>query len=200
MTRMRGRLAMAVVIAAALVHSGLAETPRPGAAADAAPQAGGGRASTTVAKGPSARGLGELAGRAGLAGVLGAAGAWAVARWIRRRPGNLGRGTMEIIERLRIEPKRSVYLLRAGGRRLLVASTEHGVQLLDHADALRGGGETTDYSRENAAGGNGHGLPDGCKLAAQDAALPDASGDEPDDETTVTAPWRRLGPSRFTRD
>jgi flagellar biogenesis protein FliO len=49
-----------------------------------------------------------------------------------RRFGSRGRrvGQLEIIERLPLEPRRVLYLVRAGDRLLLVASSESGVRAL----------------------------------------------------------------------
>jgi flagellar biogenesis protein FliO len=55
-------------------------------------------------------------------------------RYMGRRAGSLREqspgGRLELIDRLGLEPRRSVYVLRVGSRYVAIASTEAGVQVL----------------------------------------------------------------------
>lgn len=58
--------------------------------------------------------------------------AWLAARWLLRRmygPG-AGGGRIRVLERLPLEPRRTLYLVEAGEKLLLVGSTEHEIRLL----------------------------------------------------------------------
>ena len=44
--------------------------------------------------------------------------------------GLVGPGSLELVDKLGIDPKRSVHVVRAGSRFLAVASSENGLQLL----------------------------------------------------------------------
>jgi flagellar protein FliO/FliZ len=57
--------------------------------------------------------------------------AWLAARWLLRRmygPGSGGR--VRVLERVPLEPRRSLYLVEAGEKLLLVGATEHDIRLL----------------------------------------------------------------------
>lgn len=58
--------------------------------------------------------------------------AYVVLRWGAKRLYGVGRPgqRMRLIERLPLEPRRSLYLIEVAGRRLLVGSAESGVTLL----------------------------------------------------------------------
>jgi len=58
--------------------------------------------------------------------------AWIAARWFLRRlygPG-AGGGRIRVLERLPLEPRRTLYLVEAGEKLLLVGSTDHEIRLL----------------------------------------------------------------------
>lgn len=58
--------------------------------------------------------------------------AWLAARWLLRRmygPGS-GGGRVRVLERLPLEPRRSLYLIEAGEKLLLVGCTEHDIRVL----------------------------------------------------------------------
>ncbi len=58
--------------------------------------------------------------------------AYVVLRWVSKRFHGLGRpgGRMRLIERLPLEPRRSLYLVEVEDRRFLVGSGENGITLL----------------------------------------------------------------------
>jgi len=61
-------------------------------------------------------------------------------RLLGNKPVAQKRGMITVIDSLRLEPKRSIYLVEVNGKRLLVASSETGMALLsDRVDALNGG-------------------------------------------------------------
>jgi len=77
--------------------------------------------------------------------------AWALVRFAGPRlRGARGRGRMKIVERLPLEPRRSLYLVEVDGRTLLVGASEGAVSLLegpeegpaDHRGERAGDGET----------------------------------------------------------
>jgi flagellar biogenesis protein FliO len=61
-------------------------------------------------------------------------GAFLLLRYLGRRVGGLREhssgGRLEVVDRLGLEPRRSVYVLRIGSRYVAVASTEAGMQVL----------------------------------------------------------------------
>lgn len=68
----------------------------------------------------------------------------AVARLLRgRQLRGHGTGAVQVLERVALEPRRAVYLLRCRGRELLVAASEGGLRLLTELPA-------TDARREDA--------------------------------------------------
>jgi flagellar biosynthetic protein FliO len=77
--------------------------------------------------------------------------AWAVLRWMARR--GYGTGTnrnLRVIERVMLEPRRSVYLLEVGTRVFLVGSSDHSVSTL--AELSRDDlASKPDASRESAS-------------------------------------------------
>lgn len=64
-----------------------------------------------------------------LAGVLTLA--WAGLRWgLPRFVGPVAKGPIEVIARQSLEPRKTLYLVRTGGREMLLAASENGVALL----------------------------------------------------------------------
>jgi flagellar protein FliO/FliZ len=60
-------------------------------------------------------------------------GAWLAARWLMRRmygPGATAGGRIRIVERVPLEPRRTLYLLEAGEKLLLVGVTDHDIRVL----------------------------------------------------------------------
>lgn len=54
-----------------------------------------------------------------------------VARWLEgRRVGGGGRFVVRVVARVPLEPRRALYVVEAGGRRLLIGSSEGGVSLV----------------------------------------------------------------------
>ena len=76
----------------------------------------------------------ELALRAGIALVVVLGVALVSLRWLARRGfgpmGVRGAGSLTVEGRLALEPRRSVYIVRAGGRRLLLGVSEAGISTL----------------------------------------------------------------------
>jgi hypothetical protein len=62
------------------------------------------------------------------------AGFYFVARFLAKKTGTLrnrgGTGNLELIDRLALEPRRTIYLVRSGRHYLTLASSEAGIQLL----------------------------------------------------------------------
>jgi flagellar biosynthetic protein FliO len=59
--------------------------------------------------------------------------AWLAARWLMRRmygPGAASGGRIRVVERVPLEPRRTLYLVEAGEKLLLLGSTDHGIQVL----------------------------------------------------------------------
>jgi flagellar biogenesis protein FliO len=69
----------------------------------------------------------------GLLGLL-LFGCYLLLRFLGRRVGGLREhspaGRLELVDRLGLEPRRSVYVLRIGTRYVAIASTEAGIQVL----------------------------------------------------------------------
>jgi flagellar biosynthetic protein FliO len=59
--------------------------------------------------------------------------AWLAARWLMRRmygPGAANAGRIRVVERVPLEPRRTLYLVEAGDKLLLLGSTDHGIVVL----------------------------------------------------------------------
>jgi len=59
--------------------------------------------------------------------------AWLAARWLMRRmygPGATGGGRIRVVERVPLEPRKTLYLLEAGEKYLLVGATDHEIRVL----------------------------------------------------------------------
>ncbi|MBI5490509.1 MAG: flagellar biosynthetic protein FliO [Deltaproteobacteria bacterium] len=59
--------------------------------------------------------------------------AWLAARWLMRRmygPGAASGGRLRVVERVPLEPRRTLYLVEAGEKLLLIGSTDHDVRVL----------------------------------------------------------------------
>ena len=64
-----------------------------------------------------------------LAGVL--ALAWAGLRWgLPRFIAQPGKGPIEVLARQSLDPRKTLFIVRAGGREMLLAASESGVALL----------------------------------------------------------------------
>src|SRR5436305_15342893 len=61
--------------------------------------------------------------------------AYVLLRWLSRRGVGRGRGPLEILARCPLEPRRSVYLIRAAGRCFLVGVGDGPMALLAEVDA-----------------------------------------------------------------
>ena len=60
-------------------------------------------------------------------------GAWLAARWLMRRmygPQASAGGRLRVVERVPLEPRRTLYLVEAGEKLLLIGSTDHDVRVL----------------------------------------------------------------------
>ena len=60
-------------------------------------------------------------------------GAWLAARWLMRRmygPQATTGGRLRVVERVPLEPRRTLYLVEAGEKLLLIGSTDHDVRVL----------------------------------------------------------------------
>jgi flagellar biosynthetic protein FliO len=58
---------------------------------------------------------------------------WLAARWLMRRmygPGASSGGRVRVVERVALEPRRTLYLLEAGEKYLLVGATDHDIRVL----------------------------------------------------------------------
>jgi flagellar biosynthetic protein FliO len=82
--------------------------------------------------------FGPLVAKSVLVLALIALAAWAAARFLKPRLA-LRRGNvrMRVLERLALEPRRSLYLVEADGERLVVGVSEHGVAFHRMAAAPR---------------------------------------------------------------
>lgn len=60
--------------------------------------------------------------------------AWVLLRWMSRRGVGQGMGPVKVLARCPIEPKRSVYLIEAGGRCFLVGAGDGAMNLLAEID------------------------------------------------------------------
>jgi len=59
--------------------------------------------------------------------------AWLAARWLMRRlygPGASGGGRVRVVERVPLEPRRTLFLVEAGERLLLIGATERDIRVL----------------------------------------------------------------------
>jgi flagellar protein FliO/FliZ len=59
--------------------------------------------------------------------------AWLGARWLMRRlygPAAYGGGRVRVVERVPLEPRRTLYLVEAGEKLLLIGMTDHEVRVL----------------------------------------------------------------------
>ena len=85
--------------------------------------------------------FGPLALKSALVLVLVAVAAWAAARFLAPRLADRRKGArMRVVERLPLEPRRSLYLVDVDGREVVVGVTERGVAF--HELGPRGGGAT----------------------------------------------------------
>lgn len=84
----------------------------------------------------SGAGYGELMLTSLLVLVVVCVVAWAALRWLGRwmEGRRVGSG-VTVVGRVPLEPRRSLYVVEAGGRRLLIGSSEGGVTLLTELDA-----------------------------------------------------------------
>ncbi len=64
--------------------------------------------------------------------------AWATLRWLGRRGVGQGHGILRVVARMPLEPRRSVYLIEAAGRRFLVGVGDGPMALLAE---IKGGTE-----------------------------------------------------------
>jgi flagellar protein FliO/FliZ len=65
-------------------------------------------------------------------------GAWLVVRFGARRlwaPVGRGRGVLDVVARVPLEPRRSLYVVEVGGKTLLVGTSEMGLSVLSELDA-----------------------------------------------------------------
>jgi flagellar biosynthetic protein FliO len=60
--------------------------------------------------------------------------AWVALRWLSRRGVGQGMGPIRVVARCPLEPRRSVYLIEAGGRCFLVGAGEGPMSLLAEVD------------------------------------------------------------------
>jgi len=59
--------------------------------------------------------------------------AWLGGRWLMRRmygPGSWGGGRVRVVERIPLEPRRTLYLVEAGSKLLLLGATDHDIRVL----------------------------------------------------------------------
>jgi flagellar protein FliO/FliZ len=59
--------------------------------------------------------------------------AWLGTRWLVRRlygPGAAGQGRVKVLERIPLEPRRTLYLVQAGEKRLLLGATDQQIRVL----------------------------------------------------------------------
>lgn len=61
--------------------------------------------------------------------------AWVVLRWLSGRTGGRSDRGLQVVARCALEPRRSLYVVRAAGRILLIGSGEGGLALLTELDA-----------------------------------------------------------------
>jgi flagellar biosynthetic protein FliO len=72
-----------------------------------------------------------------LAGVL--ALAWAGLRWgLPRFIAQQGKGPIEVVARQSLDPKKTLFIVRAGGREMLLAASDAGVSVLREWEASDG--------------------------------------------------------------
>ncbi|MBN2493183.1 MAG: flagellar biosynthetic protein FliO [Deltaproteobacteria bacterium] len=94
----------------------------------------------------------ERSGAGAGTGALVAGGlavAWSVRRARSKARAAEGAGRLRSLERIRLDPGRSLHLIEAEGRRFLVAcSTEQGLQLLAHLDGQSSIGQGEREERE----------------------------------------------------
>ena len=118
-----------------------------GALAEAGPAGAGAQA-------VPGQGYGELLMMSlGMVAVIGVLAVVAVKVMGRGRLGGRRGDLLEVIARQPLEPRRSLYVVRAGKRRLLVGTSELGVTMLTELDAAEL--EASEASDERAEGGQG---------------------------------------------
>jgi flagellar biogenesis protein FliO len=64
--------------------------------------------------------------------------AWLAGRWLMRRMYGVGAGVggrVRVVERVPLEPRRTLYLVEAGGKFLLLGATDHAVRVLGEFSA-----------------------------------------------------------------
>ncbi len=84
----------------------------------------------------SGAGYGELMLTSLLVLVVVCVVAWAALKWLGRWVEGRRVGTgVTVVGRVPLEPRRSLYVVEAGGRRLLIGSSEGGVTLLTELEA-----------------------------------------------------------------